>query len=159
MKRFTRHQIQKKPHLKGKDIEATRKACEKFQTSPISVVNYVEGTRFSEQKNIHQGQTFKHLLKPRAGGAGYVMTLLGEQIHTILNLTIYYPVNEFNYWDFVTGKITDINIHIEVIPVTDLQRGNYIEDKNFRTNFQTWLNDVWQEKDVLLSKLKEHEKS
>ncbi len=35
---------------------------------------------------------------------------------------------------------------IEAIPVTDIQRGNYAEDKKFRACFQTWLNTLWMEK-------------
>jgi len=153
MKRFSKSQLRKKPHLKGKDIEATRKACEKFKTQPISIVNFVEGTRFTDEKSQRQGQPFKHLLKPRSGGTGYVMTLLGEQIHYILNLTIIYPDHRGYYWSFVTGKIPEVNIHIEAIPVTDTQRGNYIEDKKFRATFQTWLNDLWQKKDQQLAKI------
>lgn len=151
MKRFSKSQIRKNPELKGKDIEATKNACEKFKTQPISIVNFVEGTRFTEEKSLRQGKPFKHLLKPRSGGTGYVMTLLGEQIHYILNLTISYPDHHSYYWDFVSGKITDIYIHIEAIPVTDLQRGNYIDDPIFRAKFQTWLTAVWQEKDKRLS--------
>ena len=155
MKRFSKSQIRKKPHLKGKDIEATRKACEKFKSQPVSIVNYVEGTRFTEEKSLAQGKPFKNLLRPRSGGTGYVMTILGEQIHYILNLTISYPDHHGYYWDFVTGKISEINIHIEAIPVTDVQRGNYIEDPKFRAGFQTWLTNLWHEKDKRLSQMEE----
>lgn len=152
MKRFSKSQIRKNPELKGKDIEATRKACEKFKTMPISVVNFVEGTRFTEAKNLRQGQTFKHLLNPKAGGIGYVMTLLGEQIHYILNLTISYPDQEGNHWNFLTGQLNDIYVHIEKIPVTEVQRGNYIDDGKFRSEFQKWLTALWQEKDQQLNR-------
>ena len=155
MKRFSKSQISKNPHLKGKDIEATKKACEKFKTQPISIVNFVEGTRFTKEKNLNQGKPFKHLLRPRSGGTGYVMTLLGEQIHYILNLTISYPDHHGYFWDFVTGKIKDIYINIEAIPVTDVQRGNYIDDPVFRSKFQTWLTGLWQEKDQRLSQQEE----
>ena len=157
MKRFTKSQLRKKPHLKGKDIEATRKACEKFKTQPISIVNFVEGTRFTEEKSLRQGKPFKHLLKPRSGGTGYVMTLLGEQIHYVLNLTISYPDHHGYYWSFVTGKIPEVNVHIEAIPVTDVQRGNYIEDKKFRASFQSWLNDLWRSKDQRLDQKFKHQ--
>ncbi len=151
MKRFSKSQIRKKPHLKGKDIEATRKACEKFKTQPVSIVNYVEGTRFTEEKSQRQGKPFENLLRPRSGGTGYVMTILGQQIHYILNLTIQYPHHHHSYWDFVTGKIDDIYIHIEAIPVTDKHRGNYIDDPTFRAGFQSWLTGLWEEKDRRLN--------
>ena len=50
MKRYSPSYLAKHPEKKGKDMEATRKACEKFHDSPTSVINFVEGTRFSEQK-------------------------------------------------------------------------------------------------------------
>ena len=154
MKRYSKSTIKKKPHLKGKDIEATRKACEKFKLQPISIVNYVEGTRFSPEKHKRQGEAFKHLLRPRSGGIGYVMTMLGNQIHYILNLTIHYPSGLFTYWDYVTGKLERIDIYIKTTEVTDDLRGDYINDATFRAEFQTWLTKEWQEKDQQLDRLK-----
>ncbi len=152
MKRYSKSQLSKKPHLKGKDIETTKKACEKFKTMPVSIVNFVEGTRFTEEKSIRQGKPFKNLLRPRSGGTGYVMTILGEQINYILDLTIHYPNNQCSYWDFVTGKMSDIYIKIEAVPVTEIQRGNYIEDPSFRAGFQSWLTELWSNKDQSLSR-------
>ena len=40
MKRYSREFLKKNPHLKGKDIETTRKACEKFKHKPVSVMNF-----------------------------------------------------------------------------------------------------------------------
>ena len=154
MKRYSKSTLKKKPHLRGKDIETTRKACEKFKYLPISVVNFVEGTRFEPEKSERQGQQYQHLLRPRSGGIGYVMTMLGEQIHYILNLTIHYPSGNFTYWDYVTGKLDKIDIYVKSIEVDDSLRGNYIEDAAFRAEFQTWLTAEWQEKDALLESLK-----
>ena len=82
------------------------------------------------------------------------MTMLGEQIHYILNLTIHYPSGNFTYWDYVTGKLDKIDIYVKSIEVDDSLRGNYIEDAAFRAEFQTWLTAEWQEKDALLESLK-----
>lgn len=150
MKRFTKSQIKKKPQLKGKDVEATRKACEKFKEIPISMVNYVEGTRYSEEKSLNQGQQYQHLLRPRAGGAGYVMSLLGAQISKVLDITIHYPDSAGTYWEFATGKMKNINIHIQSIEVGKELRGNYMEDPKFKAYFQQWLTSLWQEKDQRL---------
>ena len=46
MKRYSGAFLRKYPHLKGKDIEITKKACQKFSTMPVSVMNFLEGTRF-----------------------------------------------------------------------------------------------------------------
>jgi 1-acyl-sn-glycerol-3-phosphate acyltransferase len=42
MKRYSAEYLKKKPHMKGKDIEITQKACAKFKTTPVSIMNYVE---------------------------------------------------------------------------------------------------------------------
>ncbi len=154
MKRFKKSLLEKKPHLKGKDVEATRKACEKFKDISISIVNYVEGTRFSKEKNLQQGNTYKNLLQPRAGGVGYVMTLLGNQINYILDITLSYPDSDGSYWSFATGEMQTIIFHINTVPVTDAHRGNYLEDPKFRASFQSWLSTLWRDKDLRLSNIK-----
>ena len=68
MKRHTREEIEKNPELKGKDVETTRKACEKFQYFPTSVMNFFEGTRLTPAKHDAQQSPYKHLLRPKAGG-------------------------------------------------------------------------------------------
>ena len=51
LKRYSRQFLEKHPELQGKDMEATRKYCEKFKSFPISVMNFIEGTRFDFQKH------------------------------------------------------------------------------------------------------------
>ena len=50
MKRYSKAVLDKHPELKGKDLEITRQACEKFQGIPVTVVNFLEGTRFTRAK-------------------------------------------------------------------------------------------------------------
>ena len=50
MKRYSKSYLARHPEKKGKDFEATRRACEKFRATPTSVINFVEGTRFTEAK-------------------------------------------------------------------------------------------------------------
>ncbi len=47
----------KKPELKGKDIETTRKSCEKFKDTPTTIINFVEGTRFTRTKTQAKAQS------------------------------------------------------------------------------------------------------
>src|SRR5690606_9757768 len=65
MGRYNRRQIAKNPELGRRDIETTRKACEKFRDIPVSIMNFVEGTRFTEAKHAQQASPFRHLLKPK----------------------------------------------------------------------------------------------
>lgn len=48
-----------------------------------------------------------------------------------------------------------IQVHIEEIAITPELRGDYVNDKPFKRDFQLWLNQLWQEKDRRLAQLKE----
>ncbi|MGB3621642.1 MAG: acyltransferase, partial [Ketobacter sp.] len=68
MKRYTKEYLAKHPEMKGKDMETTRKACEKFKEVPVSVMNFLEGTRFTQEKHDAQQSPYRYLLKPKSGG-------------------------------------------------------------------------------------------
>ncbi|MFH2133399.1 MAG: acyltransferase [bacterium] len=153
MKRYSKKVLKKKPHLKGKDMEITRKACEKFKDLPVSIMNFTEGTRFTKQKHDRQKSPFKHLLKPKAGGIGFVISAMGNQLHYVLDVTIAYPQGKQSFWAFLCGRVNAVNVHIERIPISDDLFGDYMTDKSYRTSFQQWLNDVWKKKDVYLDQM------
>ncbi|WP_116800458.1 acetyltransferase, partial [Pseudomonas syringae] len=67
MKRYSKAFLAKHPQLKGKDLEITKAACELFKRQPVTIVNYLEGTRFTAAKHAAQGSPYTHLLKPKAG--------------------------------------------------------------------------------------------
>ncbi len=153
MRRYSSSFLKKHPHLKGKDLEITRKACEKFKTIPVSVMNFVEGTRFTPKKHKKQDSPYTHLLRTKAGGIAFALGAMGDQIQQILDVTIIYPGGAGNIWDFVCGKVNDIKVRVNVIPVTSEVLGDYFQDMEFRAKFQDWLNDLWAEKDQRIHKL------
>ncbi|AOT06515.1 acyltransferase [Pseudoalteromonas luteoviolacea] len=153
MTRTSKSQIRKNPKLKGKDIETTRKACEKFKTMPVSIVNFVEGTRFTDEKHKRQNSPFKHLLKPKAGGIAFVMQAMGDQINQVVNVTIHYPNGVPTFMDFVAGKAGQINVQVDLMPVNDKLVGDYTGDNEFRVQFQGELNRLWTEKDNCIEQL------
>ena len=55
------------------DLQTTREACEKFKRIPTSVINFVEGTRFTPAKHAQQASPYRHLLKPKIGGLGIAL--------------------------------------------------------------------------------------
>jgi hypothetical protein len=89
MKRYSKAYLEKHPEKKGKDLETTRKTCASSQ-QPGGIFNFVEGTRFTEGKHAQQQSPF-HLLKPKAGGIAFVLDAMGEQLKSIVNVTIHYP--------------------------------------------------------------------
>ncbi|HEA18804.1 MAG TPA: acyltransferase [Pseudoalteromonas prydzensis] len=159
MTRTSKSQLKKNPKLRGKDLETTRKACEKFKEMPVSIVNFVEGTRFTTQKHARQNSPFPHLLKPKAGGVAFVMQAMGEQISKVVNVTIQYPDGIPTFVDFASGRVKQINVHVEVIPVSEELIGDYSGDSEFRIRFQSELNRLWQEKEQQLTKLEQNVKS
>lgn len=153
MKRTSKAQLKKNPSLRGKDMETTRKACEKFKTMPVSIVNFVEGTRYTEQKHARQKSPFTDLLKPKAGGVAFVMQAMGEQLTKVVNVTISYPQGIPTFMDYASGKVPEIKVHVEVMPIPQEWVGNYSEDTEFRKQFQAQLNGLWQEKEGVLAEL------
>jgi 1-acyl-sn-glycerol-3-phosphate acyltransferase len=150
MKRYSQSFIKKNPHLKGKDVETTKKACEKFKHKPVSIMNFVEGTRFTEQKHATQQSPFEHLLKPKAGGIGFVLSTMGDQLNKVLDVTIYYPKGIPSFVDFLLGKINTVHVNINIKTVDDTIAGDYINDRTYRVAFQKWINQLWCDKNQLL---------
>ncbi len=154
MKRYTREQIERNPELAGRDIEATRKACEKFRHVPVSIVNFSEGTRFTPAKHEKQNSPFKHLLKPRAGGTAFVLDAMGDSLDTLVDVTIAYPNGAGELPDLFANRMPEIRVDVRVIPIPEaLRRGNYQTDPEHRERMQTWINQLWEDKDKRLSEL------
>jgi transcriptional regulator with GAF, ATPase, and Fis domain len=57
------------------------------------------------------------------------------------------------FWDFLCGKLDKITVHYEVLPIPSDLIGDYGHDKEFRRQFQQWLNQRWQLKDEKIQSL------
>ncbi len=154
MKRYSKEQIRKNPALKGKDLEITKKACEKFKHTPVSVMNFTEGTRFTPQKKKRQNNDFNNLLNPKAGGIAFVIGSMGDHLHKLIDVTIVYPEGIPTFWDYISGRVHRIIIDFEVIPMSELPKGDYFNDEEYKTRFFRWLNELWHKKDKKIDRLK-----
>jgi 1-acyl-sn-glycerol-3-phosphate acyltransferase len=148
MKRYSRSYIKKHPHLKNKDYESALEACEKFKILPVTVMNFVEGTRYTPGKHNRQRSPFKHLLKPKSAGIAFVVASMAEKLHRIIDVTIVYPEGVKTFWQFACGEVTHIKVAVKAYDITPDLVGDYIGDRVFRKHFHHWLSDIWQEKDV-----------
>jgi 1-acyl-sn-glycerol-3-phosphate acyltransferase len=161
LKRYSSKFLEKHPELRGKDMETTRKHCEKFKKMPVSIMNFLEGTRFDFQKHKKQYSPYRHLLLPKAGGIALVFSSMGDYLSNILDVTIVYPENEppVHFWDLVTGNIPCITVRVNILSIPENVVGmNYEEDKAFRGKIQQWVNQLWQEKDLRIEAImKEYE--
>ncbi|MGZ0898755.1 acyltransferase [Pseudomonas putida] len=156
MKRYSKAFLEKHPELKGKDLEITKAACELFKRQPVTVVNYLEGTRFTEAKRQEQQSPYRYLLKPKAGGVAFVLAALGEQLDALLDVTIVYPGNKApGFWDLLNGSISRVTIDIQVRELDPaLWAGDYENDPEFRQTVQAWVNQLWVAKDQRIEQLR-----
>jgi 1-acyl-sn-glycerol-3-phosphate acyltransferase len=136
------------------DLERTRVACEKFRHVPTSVINFLEGTRFTQAKHDAQNSPFRRLLKPKVGGLAVALATLGEQFDAVLDVTIVYPAGPPTFWQLLTGHVPRVVVDVRrhAIPA-DLVGGDYISDPAIRQRMQAWVNTLWQEKDALIEML------
>lgn len=153
MKRYSREFLEKHPELKGKDIEITRKACEKFKTLPVSVMNFVEGTRFTVDKRDRQKSSYRHLLKPRAAGTAFMLSAMGDYLRHILNVTIVYPGGARGLWEFLSGRVSEVRVRIESLPIPQKIKGDYFNDQDFQKQFNEWINNLWADKDRVIEEM------
>lgn len=150
MQRHTRAQIAKNPSLKGKDVATTRRACQKLLVNPSTLVNFLEGTRFTAEKHARQQSPFKNLLKPHAGGLAIVVEELNTHLTGIIDATLYFPDGKMTFWKFVCGDYSSLIVDYRVIKITPDLIGDYYQNREFRAYFQSWLNTVWLKKDNLI---------
>lgn len=155
MNRTSPAKLKKNPKLKGKDLEATRRACEKFQNMPTSIINYVEGTRFTQEKKRRQDSPYRHLLRPKAGGIAFALSAMGEQFTNVLDITLLYPDvhNENVLYEVMHGRMKKIIIRIKVLPVPEVDSVRYFSESSYRVEFQRWLNSLWVAKDEEIHQL------
>ena len=154
MQRFSKAYLEKHPEMKGKDLETTRKACEKFSVIPTSVMNFLEGTRFTQKKYEKQQPPYRYLLKPKAGGIAFALNAMGDKFNSLLNITIVYPDGIPSFGDFLAGKVKRIIVRVEEEKIpAEFTEKDYNNDPEFRAQFQQWTHQLWLEKDDLIHQL------
>jgi 1-acyl-sn-glycerol-3-phosphate acyltransferase len=136
------------------DLETTRRACEKFKLIPTSVINFVEGTRFTRDKHRRQQSPYRHLLKPKAGGMGVALATMGERFTSLLDVTIAYPAGTPTFWDLLCGRLHTVVVRVQERPIPrSLVGRDPGHDHAFRAEVQAWLATMWREKDEQLDAL------
>ncbi|WP_298145658.1 acyltransferase [uncultured Acinetobacter sp.] len=156
MKRHTKAQIAKNPELKNRDIEEARKSCEQLLSQPFTLLNYVEGTRFTQAKHAAQKSPYKNLLKPKAGGLALALKILGQEVDALVDMTIVYDEKVPEYSEFWLGDVQKIAVNLRKIELPRwILDGDYENDREFRVQFHQWLQQVWRDKDELISQMKQ----
>lgn len=148
MKRYKKEYLEKHPEKKGEDILRTKEYCAKLPTRPTTIVNFIEGTRRTEQKA--KKSDFKNLLNPKAGGIAVILESL-NRIDGILNTTIVYETADESLWRFMCRETKNIKVKVDFIPKSEIPLGDYFNNEADKKNFQNWLNKLWEKNDNYIS--------
>ncbi|MBK9088884.1 MAG: acyltransferase [Holophagales bacterium] len=154
MKRHSREELEKNPALRLEDLEATRRACEKFRHAPAAILNFVEGTRFTPAKHARGGAEYRHLLLPKAGGLAFAASAMGAQLKGLVDVTIVYPYGAPTFWDVISRGLPEVVVRVRerAIP-EEWFTGDYTEDAAFREGVQAWVRALFREKDAEIASI------
>ena len=151
LKRYSKGQIEKNPKLKGRDFKEMRKSLNHYSLHPVSVFSYAEGTRFTKKKHQDQASPYINLLKPKEGGMALALSVI-PSIKFLIDITIIYESPKRSFWDYLCGRLKNIKIFVKKIKIPEeFLNGKLVEDTDQRSKFKTWINEIWEEKDDLIS--------
>jgi 1-acyl-sn-glycerol-3-phosphate acyltransferase len=154
MRRHSDSYLRRHPDERFDDLDASRRACEKFALIPTSVMSFAEGTRFTPAKHRAQQSPYSHLLKPKAGAMALAVNVLGDRFDSLLDMTIVYPDGVPTFWQFLQGNVRRIVVRAQQIAIPKhLLRGDYARDARYRKAFQRWLQTLWRDKDRRIDEL------
>ena len=152
--RYSREHLAENPELRRHDQDATRQACEHFKRQPTSVLNFMEGTRFTSLKHQKQGSSFRNLLMPKTGGFGYVVGSLADQIDQILDVTIVYPDGVPTFFEFLSGQGRRIRVEVNTVEVPNAALHGEELTTTSRQQLRSWADDLWSRKDARIDQLR-----
>lgn len=154
MKRHSPAYLAKHPEAKEQDQETTRRMCARFQDTPITLLNFLEGTRFQPAKQARQRSSYRYLLRPKAGGLAFALEALAGRMRTLLDVTIVYPDRRNTFWDLLCGRIPRVIVRVRSVPIPpDFLNRDYRNDSDFRIAFHRWIGQIWVDKDALIGEL------
>lgn len=149
MRRYSKEYLEKNPEKKGEDIRRTKEYCEKMPKRPTTIINFVEGTRYTLQKA--KKSKYKNLLNPKAGGIAVILEALSGRLDGILNTIIIYESSKETLWRFMTRQTKRIRIKMEFIPLPKIPLKDYFGNEQDKEEFQQWLNKLWQRNDEYIT--------
>jgi 1-acyl-sn-glycerol-3-phosphate acyltransferase len=136
------------------DFHVIRNKIDKMSANHLSLINFVEGTRFKILKSEKYAAGFKHLLNPHAGGLFNILKNYGDRLDELLNFTIVYKCRQPIFWKLLGGRCRHIIVDLQKVQMKELlnRLGACDGDVNF-VRVSEWLNDLWQEKDLKIDEL------
>jgi 1-acyl-sn-glycerol-3-phosphate acyltransferase len=139
---------------KNADLETTRKSCERFKTLPTSLMNFLEGTRYTRKKAAAQRSPYAHLLKPKVFGLAAALATMGDKLDCVLDVTIVYPAGVPTFWDLLCGRVGEVVVRVRQVAIPPaLRSGDCARDAQLRGLAVSWIETMWQEKDRCIADL------
>ena len=152
--RYSKEYLRRHPEMRGKDLENIAAACDRYKDLPLTILNFLEGTRFTMAKHKNQLSPYRYLLRPKKGGFATALFAMGGSIETMIDAAIIYQEKRCSFMDYVSGNIDRIIVRIKIREIPSyIRHGNYRDDPDYRREFQAWVNDLWQEKDALIGEI------
>lgn len=137
-KGLTRQQLQQK------NSQELRRAASQFHERPISLLLFLEGTRFTPIKHAKRQSFFQNLLPPKLGGLAFSLEALATDVDRIVDVTVHYTGKVPGFWQFLCGRCPQVDVHVETIPLT----------ADFSQNLKGEVMTMWLEKDRKLAELR-----
>ena len=161
LRRYPKEKLLKNPQLRNRDIMTTKAACRRLALSPSTLINFVEGTRYTPPKAKIARSPYEHLMPPKVASVAIALGEIGRDIDYVFNTTLSYPHNAYPnkpFIDLLKGRLTDICADIRLVKVSPELVGDYLNDKNFKHEFTMHMREVWKQKDeTIKSQLKQLE--
>lgn len=149
MRRYSPDYLARHPEKRGRDLVMARRMCRRYRRVPVAVAIFLEGTRFTREKQENQESPYRHLLRPRVGALSFALAALGDQLDAVLDVTLAYPGGETTMWDFVSGKLRRVAVRVRKLDVPPELLDEAGPD---REKLKEWIDQVWREKDLLLDR-------
>jgi len=156
VRRYSAETLKAQPKLRNRDRESVRKRCQRLKKTPVSILNFLEGTRYCPEKHKKQRSPYHHLLKPKVGGLALALEAMGEQFSVILDVTIVFPPGPTTLWDLLTERIHHIVVRVSKYEIpTEFLQSHSMDDPVYREQIKKWVTEIWERKDQLIEQLRQ----
>ena len=123
------------------DLTAIREACRSVRHRPAGLLNFAEGTRFTEAKRAAGSGEYAYLLPPRVGGFAALLDGLEGAAERVIDLTLIYT-EPVSFWAFLGGASPRVRLEASWVAADEIP-----PDRSGRA---TWLAERWQRKEHLI---------
>jgi 1-acyl-sn-glycerol-3-phosphate acyltransferase len=146
MRRYSPDYLARHPEKRGRDLVMARRMCRRYRRVPVAVAIFLEGTRFTREKQENQESPYRNLLRPRVGALSFALAALGDQLDAVLDVALAYPEGETSMWDFVSGRLRKVRVIVRRLDVPP----EFLTESVDREKLKLWIDEVWRQKDDLL---------